>query len=449
MTEKLDSRGVVLRHRYATQGGEERPLRRQHSGSPIQRQPPSIVNQVLNSPGRGLEDSIRKSMEARFQHDFSRVRVHTDPTAALSAKSVNARAFTVENHVVFGADQYAPHSENGRRLLAHELTHAVQQEGMNLGARALQIGPADGPLESQARMAETFPFRIRPAGEGLAAGTAQRDVLPVESFSPARGLTIDRTEKAVSIAGAMELSGAEANVASAALIQSSINTTWTRTFTDGYSVSCNITVTYRPSGSEAGSATQIVAEKITRPSYVSTGLRGRSMNLNTKESDVFTWVASHEFGHIIGLKDRYTESIMSNLRKLSGGKRTVTAQPGYRGNIMATKGGVLESKNIKDIAEESKPSEFWVYDDDRVRAWVTRHSVNEISKISTASKVTAIKTLVGGIRFFSNEDQAAVRSICNSVTTKADADAIRAGVDLSGLDQARRLGLKWAFAKMP
>jgi len=448
-TEKLASRDGVLRQKYAKAGGEEWTLRQQRSGSSIQRRVPSIVNQVLNSPGRALEDSIRKSMEARFHHDFSGVRVHTDSTAALSAKSVNAGAFTVGNHMVFGADQYAPNSENGRRLLAHELTHAIQQEGINLRTRALLIGPADGPFEAQAQMAETVPLRVRPAGECLAAGIAQRDVLPVESFSPARGLTIDRTEKSVSITGAMELSGSEASAVNAALIQSSINNTWTKNFPDGYSMSCNITVAYRPPGSEAGNATQIVAEKITRPSYVSTGLRGRSMNLNTTESDIFTWVATHEFGHIIGLKDRYSESIMSNLRKLSGGKRTVTAQPGYRGNIMATKGGVLESKNIKDIAEESKPSEFWVYNDDRVRAWVTRHSLNEISKISTASKVTAIKTLTGGIRFFSNEDQAAVRSICNSVTSKAEADAIRAGVDVSGLDPARRLGLKWAFAKMP
>ena len=196
-------------------------------------------------------------------------------------------------------------------------------------------------------------------------------------------------------------------------------------------------VTYRPAGSKAGNVTQIEAEKISRPSYVSPGLRGRSMNLNAKEADAFTWTAAHEFGHIIGLKDRYSESIMSNIKKLSGGRRTATADPGYRGNIMATHGGVLESKNIKDIAEESKPSEFWVYDDDRVRAWVTRHSLNDIGKISAASKLTAIKTLMGGTRFFSNEDQTAVRRICTSVTTKAEADAIRAGVDLSGLDPAQ------------
>jgi len=410
---------------------------------------PSIVNEVLTSPGRALEDSIRRSMEARFHHDFGRVRVHTDSTAALSAKSVNAGAFTLGNHIVFGADQYAPNSENGRRLLAHELTHAIQQEWTNLGTRALQIGPIDGPLEAQARIAETLPLRVKPAGESKRAGVVQRDVLPVESFSPARGLTIDRTEKSVSITGAMELSGSDASAVNAALIQSSINKTWTKTFPDGYSVSCNITVGYRPPGSESGNATQIVAEKISQPSYVSHGLRGPSMNLNTKEADAFTWTATHEFGHILGLKDRYSESIMSTLSKLSGGKRTVTAEPGYRGNIMATHGGALESKNVKDIAEESKPSEFWVYDDDRVRAWVTRHSLDDIRKISTAGKVTAIKTLMGGIRFISNEDHNAVRRICNSVTTKAEADAIRAGVPLSGLDPARSLVLKWAFAKMP
>lgn len=88
---------------------------------------PPIVEQVLRSPGAPLDPADRTFFEQRFGHDFGRVRVHTDVRAAESARAVDARAYTVGQDVVFGAGQYAPGAEEGRRLLAHELTHVVQQ----------------------------------------------------------------------------------------------------------------------------------------------------------------------------------------------------------------------------------------------------------------------------------------------------------------------------------
>jgi hypothetical protein len=72
-------------------------------------------------------------MESRFGHDFGTVCVHTDAKAAASARAVNAIAYTVGRDIVFGAGQYAPESPTGRRLLAHELTHVVQQRGDSAG----------------------------------------------------------------------------------------------------------------------------------------------------------------------------------------------------------------------------------------------------------------------------------------------------------------------------
>lgn len=66
-------------------------------------------------------------MESRFAHDFSKIRVHADASAASAAQELGARAFTVQNDIHFGAGQYAPQTEAGRRLLAHELTHVLQQ----------------------------------------------------------------------------------------------------------------------------------------------------------------------------------------------------------------------------------------------------------------------------------------------------------------------------------
>lgn len=82
-----------------------------------------LVREVLSSPGRPMDQGVRASMEPRFGHDFGRVRVHTDEKAASSAFALGSRAYTLGRHIVFGAQQYAPDTLEGRRLLAHELSH--------------------------------------------------------------------------------------------------------------------------------------------------------------------------------------------------------------------------------------------------------------------------------------------------------------------------------------
>lgn len=90
---------------------------------------PPIVQQVLQQPGRPLDDPTRNFMESRFGHDFSGVRVRTDSFAAQSAAAIQARAYTVGQDMTFGSGEYAPNSTEGRQLIAHELTHIVQQRG--------------------------------------------------------------------------------------------------------------------------------------------------------------------------------------------------------------------------------------------------------------------------------------------------------------------------------
>lgn len=85
------------------------------------------VQHVLQTPGRTLDQATRGEMERRFGHDFGHVQVHTGAQAAASARAVNALAYTVGQHVVFGEQRYDPASREGRRLLAHELAHVVQQ----------------------------------------------------------------------------------------------------------------------------------------------------------------------------------------------------------------------------------------------------------------------------------------------------------------------------------
>ena len=88
---------------------------------------PPIVHEVLSSPGQSLEQNTRTLMESRFNHDFSRVKIHTDEKAAKSSQALNAIAYTVQQDIAFDTGKYAPQSRTGRQLLAHELAHVVQQ----------------------------------------------------------------------------------------------------------------------------------------------------------------------------------------------------------------------------------------------------------------------------------------------------------------------------------
>ncbi|MEL7064226.1 MAG: DUF4157 domain-containing protein, partial [Bacteroidota bacterium] len=89
----------------------------------------SIVENVIHSSGKPLDQSTRTFMESRFNKDFSQVRVHVNSQAAKSAEAIGARAYTSGPNIVFGSNYYAPATIKGQRLLAHELTHVLQQTG--------------------------------------------------------------------------------------------------------------------------------------------------------------------------------------------------------------------------------------------------------------------------------------------------------------------------------
>jgi hypothetical protein len=113
-------------------------------------------NQIgaLQGGGQPLAGPVRSSMESRFGHDFSRVHIHTDHTAAALAASINARAFTLGPDVIFGAGQYAPESEAGQRLIAHELTHSIQQgQAPCLG----QFSSAGSGIETETKPSSLAP----------------------------------------------------------------------------------------------------------------------------------------------------------------------------------------------------------------------------------------------------------------------------------------------------
>jgi len=150
----------------ACEADEEQIQRKEESGAaepaPIA---PAIVDEGLSSPGRPLDTSTRTFMESRFGHDFSQVQVHENSRAATSANAINAKAYTLGSHIVFGAGHYQPESNEGRRLLAHELAHTVQQCGAGVQVqrdtedfRVTQVQP--DPVERTEGIAPRFFFEI-------------------------------------------------------------------------------------------------------------------------------------------------------------------------------------------------------------------------------------------------------------------------------------------------
>ncbi|HKO02523.1 MAG TPA: DUF4157 domain-containing protein, partial [Thermoanaerobaculia bacterium] len=111
---------------------------------------PDIVGRVLSSPGRPLDRDTRAEMESRFGHDFSAVRIHSGADAAASAHAVGAHAYTVGSDIVVGSN-HDLHSPRGMRLLAHELTHTIQQRGVaRVAVDSLPIAAADHSSEREA-----------------------------------------------------------------------------------------------------------------------------------------------------------------------------------------------------------------------------------------------------------------------------------------------------------
>ena len=158
----------------------------------------SLVASTLAAGGAPLRSETRRNMEPLFGHDFGQVRVHTGDMAARSAQQTQARAFTVGNDIVFGAGKYAPQTRDGDRLLAHELTHVVQQSG---GGSAAEMGPLT--------LARDFELPLVPKAQNAPA-EREKDAFPEADKQRARATVIAPLRAAATQLGA----GEKADVAS-------------------------------------------------------------------------------------------------------------------------------------------------------------------------------------------------------------------------------------------
>lgn len=139
---------------------------------------PSSVREAVSSPGRPLDAATRGWMASRFGEDFGHVRVHTDERAAVSARTLGARAYTVGSDLVFEAGEYAPATAEGKRLIAHELAHVVQQRASGdhriqrqpKPSQKVPPGPGELTVQEYEAWAKKYPQReVRAGGDYEAA----------------------------------------------------------------------------------------------------------------------------------------------------------------------------------------------------------------------------------------------------------------------------------------
>lgn len=117
---------------------EDDTIDRKEKSALDQLEAPSIVNEALAGNGNPIDNNTRTFMEDRIGYDFSQVRIHTGPVATKSAQSINAIAYTSGNNIVFNEGKHSPKTPDGKKLLAHELTHVVQQNRPRINRKPIQ-----------------------------------------------------------------------------------------------------------------------------------------------------------------------------------------------------------------------------------------------------------------------------------------------------------------------
>ena len=165
--DALGAKGALHLQRMAGNAAMGSLVQREAEESPVK-------DVVGKGGGTTLSDDVRKPMEAKLGADFSGVRVHTDSKAAEAATSVQSKAFTSGNDIVFNAGNYQPHTQEGQHMLAHELTHVVQQrsgpvDGTSRGDGTKVSDPSDS-FEREAEATATAVMSDSHAGHDHGAG---------------------------------------------------------------------------------------------------------------------------------------------------------------------------------------------------------------------------------------------------------------------------------------
>jgi Domain of unknown function (DUF4157) len=214
-------------------------LQRKENGTAPPLAPPQ-VERVLSAPGQPLDPATRAFMEPRFGHSFDQVRIHTGSQPAESARSIGALAYTVGRNIVFNQGRYSPRTPEGQRLLAHELTHVVQQNSAAVARRVqrdLIYGSdykrpySDDPTETKSSEAKTWypatiDFTATASGSGGGSGSATFDDLIKTIAAKGKGSITSlgiighATTDLISLSGTITVSPADVKFTTGGIIDS-------------------------------------------------------------------------------------------------------------------------------------------------------------------------------------------------------------------------------------
>ncbi len=152
-----------------------------------------LVTKVLNTPGKPLDPAIRSKMESYYHHDFASVRVHNDENAGESARALTAHAYTVGQHVVFATGRYGPSTTEGRRMLAHELGHVVQQSAGPVTGRRLTKGlSVSDPNDAYEREVDMHADRFIRTEQHSETANNARKLVPLSPLRNGSNATVQR-----------------------------------------------------------------------------------------------------------------------------------------------------------------------------------------------------------------------------------------------------------------
>jgi hypothetical protein len=421
---------------------------------------PPIVHEVLRASGQPLEPATRAALEPRFGHDFSRVRVHTDAHAAASARAVNALAYTVGSHVAFGSGRYAPGTPAGDKLIAHELAHVVQQRGAPTGEGELLIDPS--------------PTAEREATEIAARGAWDRQTGVMPHLSPSHALAraLQRGTDHCSGAGATCAAPDACAQPDVATSGNGASTRWEieinidierddwetaarkQEFGHTYvrfweSNGREFTYGFYPAGAVPNENVRHVPGCIRHPDRTHDACIDDVVSFSLTQEQYNAGLALAQqicrSGRSYGQSYTCTTFAEEVARAAGQSLPSSSSRPT---TIFYQAVPAIDNPNT--LIEKVRESRGALSDDDGVRAWVRNANPTAISALGAAEKVRMIGVLMEG--WISSDDMVAMRRLLRGVTTRAEAERIRAAITprlLEFTDLGQRTQMRVALSQMP
>jgi hypothetical protein len=424
-------------------------LERRSTGIGAHSAVPPVVHEVLRSAGQPLDIPTRGFMEPRFGHDFSQVRVHTDERAADSACAVSASAYTVGQDIVFATGRYAPHSSEGRGLLAHELTHVVQQArgGSALSGATLRISN-ESAHEAEASAAESMggnsnvrpsPLMLQRSKEDAAkqcGGTWTCGASPCDRPDPGReGKGGDPTDWKLTVMIDAEAPSAEDVTAS----------TVGHTYVE-FSDSTGAAYTYGFYPNKAFGTPDPVFHPEVFGCMVHPDTNHASC-VDYRETFKLTqpeYQAALDFAQLYcRVPPKYnlqTYNCTTFVKSVS--EKASRSLPPIRGKVSSA--GVVSDNPytlIENLRRRDTGPTYNLESDTDLRNAIKGASKSELSKIPTVEKIRVINRLLDG--YFSDDDLEAIEKLCANVSTSAEMRQINKAVHRREGELNQRQGLRF------